>query len=392
MDVDRICSDLVKIRSDNPPGKTDEVIAYISSILENLGISSQMISGKPGLCNLISTENSSGLMFCGHVDVVPAIDEGWDYPPFSGIIADGFVHGRGSTDMKGGCAAILAALDNLVNNDREPAVDLAFVCDEEGGGPYGMQYLLAKKYISPRECLIAEPTPYASPAIGEKGLIRLNVTFRGQPGHSSLHPIVGKSAIIQACSFHHFIESFHHQEFPVDEIIKDAIITASKSLSQQVDLSPESAYRVLRHIMYNPGVIHGGERVNVVAQRCTSEIDMRIPWGCNPHQILERIREHFPDTDITVDEIAPASFTAPCRLLTETCRAIAEVYHEPATPCVTWAATDARHLREAGVHVIEYGPGDLARLHAVNEQVSISQLEKASEIFSRIMVSYMNSG
>jgi len=91
MDVIRICSELVRIRSENPPGKTDEVIAYIRSVLDNLGISSQEISGKPGFCNLVSAGNASGLMFCGHVDVVPAIDEGWEYPPFSGVIADGCV-------------------------------------------------------------------------------------------------------------------------------------------------------------------------------------------------------------------------------------------------------------------------------------------------------------
>jgi len=253
-----------------------------------------------------------------------------------------------------------------------------------------MQYLLAKKYISPRDCLIAEPSPYSSPMIGEKGLLRLDVTFHGEPGHSSLYPVVGKSAIVKACSFQQFIESFHHQEFPVDTDIKDAITRASESLSQQAGISPEHAHRILRHVMYNPGVIQGGERVNVVAQRCTSEIDMRIPWGCNPHHILKRIREKFPDADIVVDEIANASFTPPCRLLRETCRAIEEVYHEPAIPCVTWAATDARYLREAGVKVIEYGPGDLARLHAINERVAISQLKKSCEIFSHIILSYMD--
>lgn len=388
MNVSEICSELVKIRSENPPGDTKEVIVWIQSYLEDIGIQAEMICGKNGHCNLITTGCTSGLMFCGHVDVVPVLDDGWNVPPFSGTITDGFVYGRGSTDMKGGCAAILAALGNLIQEGIKPDVDLAFVCDEEGKGTYGMQYLLAKNYVAPKECLIAEPSPYSSPMIGEKGLIRLTVTFHGEPGHSSLHPVVGRSAIIEACSFQKCIDSFHQQEFFVNPEMEGAITRAIENLSAQAGIPLQEANRILKHVMYNPGVINGGEKVNVVAQRCTAEYDLRIPWGCDPYTIVNSIRKQYPHADITVEEIAPASFTPPCRLTKETCTAIEAVYHEPALPCVTWAATDARHMREAGVAVIEYGPGDLALLHARNERVSVSQLEKATEIFVHIMKAY----
>ena len=99
MDVSRICSELVAIRSENPPGRTAEVIEYIRAFLDTLGIGSKITLTKTGENNLITTGTGSRLLFCGHVDVVPALDEGWTHPPFSGTIRDGFVWGRGGTDM-----------------------------------------------------------------------------------------------------------------------------------------------------------------------------------------------------------------------------------------------------------------------------------------------------
>ncbi|PKL58418.1 MAG: acetylornithine deacetylase, partial [Methanomicrobiales archaeon HGW-Methanomicrobiales-5] len=106
-DVSRICADLITIRSENPPGRTDEVIEYIRSFLNGIGINSIISGNAENMCNLVTTDKSSAhkLLFCGHVDVVPALDAGWTYPPFSGIIKEGYVYGRGATDMKGGCAS-----------------------------------------------------------------------------------------------------------------------------------------------------------------------------------------------------------------------------------------------------------------------------------------------
>ena len=151
-----------------------------------------------GRCNLVTRGQKKPLLFCGHVDVVPALDEGWTHPPYSGIIEDGYVWGRGATDMKGGCAAILAACDMLVQESFELPATLAFVCDEETGGDSGIRHLIAHDLISPCDCLIAEPSPARHPCIGQKGLCRLDLKFAGTPGHGSLYPTIGVSAIMEA--------------------------------------------------------------------------------------------------------------------------------------------------------------------------------------------------
>ena len=86
MDVSRICSELVAIRSENPPGRTVEVIEYIRTFLDKLGIRSTITGNDTGQCNLVTKGLGNRLLFCGHVDVVPALDEGWTHPPFSGEI------------------------------------------------------------------------------------------------------------------------------------------------------------------------------------------------------------------------------------------------------------------------------------------------------------------
>ena len=85
MDVARICSDLVKIRSENPPGITRDVIEYIRFLLESWGIPSIVTDQGDGKCNIATEKKTNNLLFCGHVDVVPALDDGWSIPPFPAL-------------------------------------------------------------------------------------------------------------------------------------------------------------------------------------------------------------------------------------------------------------------------------------------------------------------
>ena len=129
--VEDLCSELVQIRSENPPGYTDEVIAYLRDFCDTIGVKTRVESrGKRH--NLLSAKPQGQLLLCGHVDVVPALDDGWIYPPYAGTVTKTHVHGRGSTDMKGGCAALLVALAQTIETHGECSADIAFVADEEG--------------------------------------------------------------------------------------------------------------------------------------------------------------------------------------------------------------------------------------------------------------------
>ena len=387
MDVGRICSDLVAIRSENPPGCTAEVIEYIRVFFDDLGIRSKVTGQASGHCNLITRGTHNRILFCGHVDVVPALDEGWTYPPFSGHREGDYVWGRGATDMKGGCAALLAAVSRMVEQGSGELPTCAFVCDEETGGEKGIRYLLAKKMIRPTDCLIAEPTPVRHPSIGQKGLCRFRMKFRGTPGHGSLYPAVGISAVMEAVSLLQYVKSLHDQEYPVDSWLREIITRSTGVLEREFRIHDVS--EVLTRLMFNPGVISGGEKSNVVAQHCELDLELRVPWGCRVPELIAGLQSHAPHGKILSQAAHDPSITDPsCRLVRITCSEVDRVHGGPVFPIVQWAASDARHLRLRGFSVVQYGPGVIPTLHAVDERVSVRNLDKASEIYLRIMNRY----
>lgn len=391
MDVVHLARELVKIKSENPPGNTEEVIHYIKGFLDSLGVRTDVIKNRGGRDNLISADLNRNLLLCGHVDVVPAMVDGWIYPPFSGEIDNGYLYGRGSTDMKGGCAAMLASYQRLVDAGKEPDADFLFVCDEETSGTYGIRCVLSKGILRPCDVIIAEPCPALNPNIGEKGLCRIDLHFKGDPGHGSLYPTRGVSAVMEAYKTLEYLQEVHRHEYHVDGEL-DNIIEESSEVLQNI-LGIDEAKHVLRRVMFNPGRIQGGEKANIVAQHCDLQLDIRVPWGCSITDLISEIARHSPLATIEEVSISEPSITSSDSKLVEvTCQAISRVYGSPAQPIVQWAASDARYLRSAGFRVVEYGPGDVTLLHSVNERVSIESLEKATRVYEGIIGDYCNAG
>ncbi|MEN6395853.1 MAG: ArgE/DapE family deacylase [Methanoregula sp.] len=387
MDVSRICSELVAIKSENPPGNTAEVIEYIRDFLDARGIGSLITDAGEGRCNLVTTGRKKSLLLCGHVDVVPVLDEGWTHPPYSGIIEDGHIWGRGATDMKGGCAAILAACDTLVEENQELPANLAFVCDEETGGDGGIRYLLAHNLITPCDCLIAEPSPARHPCIGQKGLCRLNLKFTGTPGHGSLYPTIGVSAIMESVELLEYVKSLHSRKYTMDKNLREIIRRSSDVFSKVFRIQKGSD--ILERVTFNPGVIFGGEKINIVAQQCSVSLEMRIPWGCSIPDLIRDIRAHAPNGTVVEETVHEPSLTDPgCNFATVVCNEVEKVWGGTVFPILQWAASDARHLRSVGFQVIEYGPGDLETLHGINERVSVFSLENAVKIYRGILQTY----
>lgn len=107
------CSKLIQIPSVNPPGDTTEITAFIEHYLNDVGIAYQKYEAADKMFNLVaSIGNDEGkeLVYCGHTDVVPVGDlSKWDFDPFSGEVKDGWMLGRGASDMKAGLAGIIFA-------------------------------------------------------------------------------------------------------------------------------------------------------------------------------------------------------------------------------------------------------------------------------------------
>ncbi len=386
MDVARLTSSLIRIRSENPPGSTADLVAFIGEFLDSLGVKNRIVSHPGGRDNLITTEADPRLLLCGHVDVVPAIPDDWTYDPCSGEVADGYVWGRGATDMKGGCAALLIAYRDLVESGVEPKAQFAFVCDEETGGEHGIRSLLAQDLLLPRDCLIAEPTPAMSPAVGQKGLYRVDLSFRGRPGHSSLYPLVGKSAVMAAFDLVGYLREVHAHPFPVTEDLQPLVEQSARVFRDVFGI--EGGDEILTRVMFNPGRIEGGEKANIVAEQCRMELDIRVPWGCSLDELKKNIAEHAPDAEIREMDVAEPTLTpTDARVVRTVSREVERVYGT-VMPFLQWAASDAKYLRDKGFDVVEYGPGEIPTLHAVDERVSVGQLEKAVDVYRGVIRAY----
>ncbi|RQH02281.1 M20 family peptidase [Natrarchaeobius oligotrophus] len=193
--------DLVSFDTSNPPGDTREIVDWIESALTDLGLETERVATDPTKPNLLATlpgERSTTLLYSGHLDTVPYDPDGWSYDPLGERI-DNRLYGRGTTDMKGGVAAMLELARTYVVADRRPPVTLAFafVSDEEVAGDAGLQAVLDAGRLTADACVIGEPTgPLNAPSItvADKGSLWLTLEATGEAAHGS-RPMLGTNAI-----------------------------------------------------------------------------------------------------------------------------------------------------------------------------------------------------
>src|SRR5215470_8916451 len=140
-----LCSRLIQIPSENPPGDTTKLGALIRDHLKSRRIPVEWHEPMAGRPNLVATigSGSPNLVLSGHLDEFPA-GQGWTRPPFSGAIEAGRIWGRGAGDMKAGLAVALtvASLIRGMDVPLRGTLTLAFASDEETGGAWGTQWLL----------------------------------------------------------------------------------------------------------------------------------------------------------------------------------------------------------------------------------------------------------
>ena len=197
-----LCSRLVQIPSENPPGDTSVLASFIRDYLASLRIPVEWHEPMAGRPNLVATlgSGSPNLVLSGHLDEFPA-GPGWTRPPFSGAIEDGRVWGRGAGDMKAGLAVALT-IASLVRELEVPLagrLTLAFASDEETGGTWGTQWLLDNvAAVRGDACLIGESSGTWSAGIGEKGVLWLRLRASGVSGHAAYQQGTSAVAAVRA--------------------------------------------------------------------------------------------------------------------------------------------------------------------------------------------------
>ncbi|GAK13938.1 LOW QUALITY PROTEIN: acetylornithine deacetylase [Geomicrobium sp. JCM 19039] len=402
-DLIRLVSDLIQIPSENPPGDSTRITEYIESYLAEHDLSSTRwnLQIKCSTLSLHSVGEQEGkeLIFCGHTDVVPAGDlSKWDWNPNSGEVKDGWMLGRGASDMKAGLGGLLFAYTALkrLGISLPGKLTLAIVPDEETGGEYGVPWLLKNGHIQGDGCLIAEPSSRYNPTIGQKGAYWFRLDVFGEPGHGSLSPLAGGNAIRDMIRALEEIQGLWDVEVQVPEEVRD-LIERSQRYMREVETDREGFQPILEHISVNIGTIKGGTKSNMIPESCTVEVDCRLPFGISQEQVTERITEKLDALDIRyeMNRFGFKSVANHTPAEDPVCRAIIDnityVTNEEAYGVMQWASSDARHFRDHYIPVLQYGPAYLPSIHGYNEKVKVEDIVRCCKVYVAAVIDYLYS-
>lgn len=371
-------------------------------------------------------EASDGpVVLMAHYDVVP-VDESdaWTHPPFAGVIADGIVYGRGALDDKGPLIVVLEAVENLLADGFVPARDvyLSFGGNEETYGHAAQEIaaVLRDRGIVPwlvideGGAVVDAPLPFvpgraAMIGVGEKGVMTVRLTARGEGGHASAPPTLTAVRRIARA-----VDRLGPSTFR-----PHASTAILRMLSRLADRTPGSARHLLRLLgsvplltarvfaalggepaalvrtTVAPTMQSGGTAANVLPSQASATVNLRIALGETTQQTILRVRRRVRDPLVKVEVIeasepSPESSTenAQFALLAEALG----ISHPgvPAVPYVMMAATDSRHFHRFSPAVYRFAPLEMsnaqrASIHGVDENVEIAALMRG-ERFHRALL------
>ncbi|VVD89010.1 acetylornithine deacetylase (ArgE) [Pandoraea iniqua] len=353
------------------------LIEFIRDYLAQHGVPSELFYNeertKANLFATIGPQDRGGIVLSGHTDVVPVDGQAWTVDPFRLIEKEGRLYGRGTADMKGYIASVLAAVPTFVARNLRIPVHLAFSYDEEIGclGVRPMLAELAKRPHKPVLCLIGEPTAL-KPVLGHKGKLAMRCCVKGAPCHSAYAPY-GVNAIQYAARLINCLE----------------------------DIGEELADPEYHDTRFDPpfstvqtGVIRGGRALNIVPAECEFDFEVRALPGFDASHVartlqhyaetdlLPKMRAVKPDTDIRLVELSayPALATPPD---SDAARLLAMLCDSREFGTVAFG-TEGGLFNEVGIPTVVCGPGSMDQGHKPDEFVSLEQLEGCDAMLRRL--------
>jgi acetylornithine deacetylase/succinyl-diaminopimelate desuccinylase-like protein len=326
-----ICQSLIRIPSVNygdGKGNEEAVAAKVVELLAEVGISSQIYESAPGRCNVIAHikgENSdrSGLVIHGHLDVVPADASDWSVDPFSAVIKDGMIWGRGAVDMKNTDAMIIAIFRMWARKKIVPPRNmvLAFFADEEAGSLYGSRWMVAHHPEVFKGCseAISEVGGFSVTVEGnkrlyfieaaQKGIHWMKITAVGRAGHGSMmNPENAITRISEA------VAKIGNYEWPqrytktVKTLFRKIAEVTGKKYDEN-DLRPLLSEigpmaRMIGATLQNtanPTMLEAGYKANVIPQSASAVIDGRFLPGYE-EELTETV-QRIIGSDINIETI-----------------------------------------------------------------------------------------
>ena len=358
-----LCRSLVRIDSTNPPGDTTAMVEAIEAVLDGRpGIEHRRVVGKEPAVNLVARVRGVGpgrrLVLNGHLDTFPIGDTRWEHDPLGGDLVDGRIYGRGACDMKAGVAALVLAFVTLAEFREAWSGELVLtlVGDEETGGRWGTQYLLANVEEAMGDAMLNADT--GSPRvvrIGEKGNVWVELEATGVANHAA-HVHLGRNAVDALVDALGAVRGLEDLAPSLPEAVERTIAEA-KAVSEAE--SGEGEAETLRRITVNTGRIEGGTGVNTIPDRARALCDIRIPPGVTVDRVRAELAAAIdtrPDVSWRVLECTEPSWTDPKEEIVRTVREnAAEVIGREVVVNLRAGFSDARFWRHADVPSVVYG-------------------------------------
>jgi succinyl-diaminopimelate desuccinylase len=409
--VSRTLSELVQFNTENPPVESYEVQNYVRQELQRVGLKTEFHNPGDNAVALTSSSGedvSRGLIFYGHADVVSAGNvTSWKYPPYSGKIVDGRVHGRGSADMKAGLAAAIYAYKLLYESEIELPGILEFisVLDEENWHPTPMgwntyDWLLSTGKLRGRACVMGEPSGISKVCIGERGDYWIRLRSNAKPSHGSM-PVYKENACVKLFKCIEDLSGLTNEKVVIPKEIKSIVKTSSVLLRDDLKNVKvvgigEEIEKVLEHYSMNVGVVSGGTMINILPERCEAEIAFCIPLGSSGNELDRKIRgllrkEEYANIDLEYlgESQSDPSYTPPkSRLAKSVRRAATNILGYEPPLYVTQGTSDGNVFRKHGIDTCFYGPGSFGGIHCYNESVSIKDTLMVLRTYLRIVENY----
>lgn len=433
-----ILSDLIRIKTVNPPGNETAGAGYLKELFDRAGIGSRIIGPEEGRGSFIARIGSGTkkILFLSHMDVVPAGDD-WDFDPFSGEIKNGFVYGRGALDCKDLMAAQAYAMLKLAkeNTPLKGEVIFAATADEEAGGNMGAKYLLdnfpgmlqADFAINEgaEQSVRIKGKTVCFIQVGEKGTAWSRIKTRGKACHGSV-PAMGKNAITRMTTVINALHDYRPEIKLIPEV-KVLINELARLLGQapvdqgfqggsegdlrgqvekvlqglELDKDFTEYLRAMTRMTISPNVIRGGSKTNIVPDCCEAELDIRTLPGQDKEYVRGELKKYIGEnTELEFTMYREPTFSpSDCDYYRITADAIKEAAGGDSIclPHISTGSTDSKYLRSAGIPA--YGIGLMHRdsdpalrttVHGRNERTDVDSVRVKADFFTTLAKKYLS--
>jgi len=354
---------LLRENTINPPGGEARSIAILAGMLEEAGFATCTVDLAPGRPNLIARiagadADAPALGFTGHVDIVPLGESPWGHDPFAGETDGDLLYGRGSSDMKGGIAAMVVAARAIARDrGRRAGIELVLTAGEETGCAGARRVVEVPGSLGRVGALVVGEPTGLTPRLGHRGVIWIRVRFTGRTAHASM-PHEGDNAVLKAA--------------------RAAVLLSDYDFGGV-------AHHGLGRPTLNVGRLEGGLNLNSVPDSAVLGIDIRPVPGQSSEGILAELRHLLPEAEVELlSDCPPLWSDAGGDWLALVAERTAAITGTRSSPTPVPFATDAGFLTPAygGPPTVVLGPGATEQAHKTDEWCSLARIEQAAELYA----------